>query len=108
MPLLTTECDLHGELNHSRVHITYTRFARVSAQEGHADPDFLPAGRLHLVHGATERIFSGEQIAVVDTAVGELVTVELPAPVNGRMRSASTRHTCPRSTAARGPTRSPR
>lgn len=79
MPLLTTECDLHGELNHSRVHITYTRFARVPAQDGHADPDFLPADRLHLVHGATERIFSGEQIAVADTAVGQLVTVELPA-----------------------------
>ena len=50
MPLLTAECDLHGELDAlPRTHHLHSRSLRVSAQEGSRRSRLsLPADRLHL------------------------------------------------------------
>lgn len=77
MPLVTTTYDLQGQLDHSPLHVTYTSFVRTAAPVGHFEPNFLPADRVHVVHGSTDFAFAGDQITVVETAVGRLVTLEL-------------------------------
>lgn len=75
MPLVTTEYRLRGQLEHEALHITYTTFERVAGSG--AEPDFVPANTLHITHADLDRTLTGGDITTVDTAIGELVTLEL-------------------------------
>lgn len=77
MPLVETSRTLTGELDQKPLRISYRTFRRVAPPPGRLDSAFLPATVLTVAHDGADTTFEGGQIAITDSPIGTLVTVQL-------------------------------